>query len=273
MEHSLELAYVGLEVPEPSTLDGLFGEVVGLVAGAPTAGRLGDLAQRRRRHQRIVVGRGDANDAGFVGFEALDGAAFDAVVAARPRRGVRRRGRGRSADDAVATSGRPRSPAPRHRGARRSSWSLGLETRRAVRLADDAGRVPDRGGGFGHAVFATVAFDESTVRDRRAGHGRSPDWLELEIAEGIELEVALLPLQRAPPHPRLGESAVRAAPAAAPHDVRDPRTRRRGRGVRPGPGVGAADPQRPRPSRQRPHVQLLRRARPASRSRSATALG
>ncbi len=45
------------------------------------------------------------------------------------------------------------------------------------------------GVGFGHVVFATTAFDESHafVTDG-LGMGQS-DWLEMEIAEGIELEV------------------------------------------------------------------------------------
>jgi 2,3-dihydroxybiphenyl 1,2-dioxygenase len=43
--------------------------------------------------------------------------------------------------------------------------------------------------GFGHAVFATQAFDESH-RFLTDGLGlRQSDWLEMEIAEGIELEV------------------------------------------------------------------------------------
>jgi 2,3-dihydroxybiphenyl 1,2-dioxygenase len=43
--------------------------------------------------------------------------------------------------------------------------------------------------GFGHAVFATTAFDEShTFLTEALGMGQS-DWLQMEIADGIELEV------------------------------------------------------------------------------------
>ena len=43
--------------------------------------------------------------------------------------------------------------------------------------------------GFGHVVFATTAFDES-CRFLTDGLGmRRSDWLEMEIAAGIELEV------------------------------------------------------------------------------------
>jgi 2,3-dihydroxybiphenyl 1,2-dioxygenase len=45
------------------------------------------------------------------------------------------------------------------------------------------------GVGFGHAVFGTLAFDES-VRFLTEGLGfRQSDWLEMELAPGLDLEV------------------------------------------------------------------------------------
>lgn len=185
MDTGIELAYIGLEVPDPSTLDGLFGEVVGLVAGAPTPD--GSVTWRNDdKVQRIVVGRGDANDAGFVGFEALDGAAFDAVV-------ERVRAAGYdvvdgSADDAarrrVARLARTTAP-----WGAQVELVTGLETAEPFDSPTMPGGFLTEGVGFGHAVFATVDFDEShRFVTEGLGMGQS-DWLELEIAEGIELEV------------------------------------------------------------------------------------
>src|SRR6478672_3056974 len=80
MERRMELAYLGIEIPDPETLTPFFGEVIGLVPGVP----LPDGAQTWRdddRAQRVIVERGPANDASYVGFEAVDDTAFDAVVA------------------------------------------------------------------------------------------------------------------------------------------------------------------------------------------------
>ena len=45
------------------------------------------------------------------------------------------------------------------------------------------------GVGFGHVVFATTAFDESHAFVTDGLGMAQSDWLEMEIAEGIELEV------------------------------------------------------------------------------------
>jgi 2,3-dihydroxybiphenyl 1,2-dioxygenase len=45
------------------------------------------------------------------------------------------------------------------------------------------------GVGFGHVVFATTAFDESHAFLVDGLGFRQSDWLEMEITEGIELEV------------------------------------------------------------------------------------
>ena len=115
------------------------------------------------------------------------------------------------------------------------------------------------GVGFGHGVFATTAFDEShRVPHRRRSGSQQSDWLEMELAPGIELEVRFYHCNERHHTLALARAPFELPQAPAPRDVRDERPRRRRRGVRPGVGVGPADPERPRPSRQRRHVQLLR---------------
>jgi hypothetical protein len=47
MQHDLELGYLGLEVSDPASLEGFFGEVIGLAPGEPAHPGRGHLAQRR----------------------------------------------------------------------------------------------------------------------------------------------------------------------------------------------------------------------------------
>ncbi len=77
MYDHLELAYLGIQVPEPASLDAFFGDVIGLMPGAPV-GSTHTWRDDAKRH-RLLVESGDANDASFVGFEATGDDAFDAV--------------------------------------------------------------------------------------------------------------------------------------------------------------------------------------------------
>ena len=55
-----EFAYLELQVPDPSSLDGFFGDVIGLVPGEPTsAGELTwrDDAKAQRAHRRAPARR------------------------------------------------------------------------------------------------------------------------------------------------------------------------------------------------------------------------
>ena len=91
MHHPLQLAYLGLEVPDPSTLSAFFADVVGLVPGegAPA----GALAWRNDdKAQRVIVETGPANDAEFIGFDAGDDGALDALVARLDTAGFAARG-------------------------------------------------------------------------------------------------------------------------------------------------------------------------------------
>jgi biphenyl-2,3-diol 1,2-dioxygenase len=182
MNHDIELAYAGIEIPEPASLDAFFGEVIGLVPG--------DAAHTWRNDAkafRLVIEQGPANDAAFVGFEARDQQAFDRVVA-------RLRAAGFDTVDGEAEELQARQVA---RLARTTSpWGVAVELVLGLQDAPTAfastlvpGGFLTEGVGFGHVVFATLAFDEShRFLVDGLGLGQS-DWLEMEIAPGIELEV------------------------------------------------------------------------------------
>ena len=185
MDHQIELGYLVLEVPDPDILTPVFADVVGLVARRAAAD--GALTWRNDdRAHRIIVQPGPANDAVAVGFEAVDarGVRRDRRTAARDRR-RRRRGHATSRP-------RPGRPAGSHRDAvgRRCRDRPRTRRRRAPFSSPlvPGGFLTD-GVGFGHAVFATMAFDES---DRFLTDGlglAQSDWLETELAPGIALEV------------------------------------------------------------------------------------
>lgn len=176
MNHELELGYVVIEVPDPATLDATLGDVVGLILGdAPHTWRNDD------RARRVVLATGPANDLVAVGVEAIDAAAFDAVVARV----------GATEDAAAATDRRverlARVAAP---------WGGDVEVVLGLAAADTpfaSERIPGgfltEGVGFGHAVVATTAFDESVAFLTDGLGFTQSDWLEMELAPGINLEV------------------------------------------------------------------------------------
>jgi 2,3-dihydroxybiphenyl 1,2-dioxygenase len=188
MHHQIELGYLVLELPDPDTISSVLGDVVGLVPGQPA----GDARTWRddERAQRLVVAPGPANDAVAIGFEAVDGAAFDATV-------DRLRAIGADITDGTADDLRQR----RVDRLVRATSPLGVDVEVVLGLADaktpySSPLVPGgfltEGVGFGHVVFATTAFDES-VRFLTDGLGLvQSDWLETELAPGINLEVRFL---------------------------------------------------------------------------------
>jgi biphenyl-2,3-diol 1,2-dioxygenase len=187
MHHDLELGYLGLEVPDPTLLTSFFGDVIGLVPGEP-AGPARALTWRDDdRAQRVIVEAGPANDAAFVGFEAVDAAAFDRIVdrlcsigqevveGSDDERAARRVGR-------LAHTTAP--------------FGVRVEVVEAIEAAPAPfasllmpGGFLTEGVGFGHVVFATTAFEEShAFLVDGLGFAQS-DWIEMEIAEGIKLVV------------------------------------------------------------------------------------
>ena len=186
MRHEIELAYVGIEVPEPESLSPFFGDVIGLVPGDPAGSATSTWRNDAKAH-RVLVQPGPANDAVFLGFEAVDDAAFDVVRARLAGAGVSLTEG--SSDDLVARRVRRlvRTASP---------WSIPVEV--VVGLEDAAtpfasplvpGGFLTAGVGFGHAVFATTAFDEAHAFLVDGLGLAQSDWLEMELAAGIELEV------------------------------------------------------------------------------------
>ncbi len=183
MEHQIELGYLVLEVPEPDTLAPVLADVVGLVPGQRTAA---GTATWRNDHcaNRLLVQAGPANDAVAIGFEAVDAGAFDAVIS-------RLQGIGAALSDGDGSDRQVqrlvRTTAP---------WGVDVEV--VLQLSDapsafSSALVPGGfltdGVGFGHAVFATTAFEEShAFLTDGLGFAQS-DWLETELAPGILLEV------------------------------------------------------------------------------------
>jgi 2,3-dihydroxybiphenyl 1,2-dioxygenase len=186
MKSELEVAYVGIEVPDPEALTAFFAEVVGLIPGEEAGPGIATWRNDDKAH-RVIVTAGPANDAVFLGVEATDGVVFDAVAERL----------GRSGWPAVESA---KDAATARRVARMAQvtapWGARVELVQGLETATapfSSARVP--GGfhtesvGFGHAVLATTAFDESH-RFLTAGLGfAQSDWLEMAIGDGLELEV------------------------------------------------------------------------------------
>ena len=186
MDHEIELAYLGIDVPDPASLAAFFGETIGLQPGEPLPG--GGLTWRNDdRVHRVLVTPGPANDAVTIGFEALDEPAFERVAA-------RLDAAGHSLQQGTGSE----LEARRVERLLRTTTPWGIELELVLNLAQAAtpfasplvpGGFLTEGVGFGHAVFATVNFDESAAFLTEGLGLRQSDWLEMEIAAGIELEV------------------------------------------------------------------------------------
>jgi 2,3-dihydroxybiphenyl 1,2-dioxygenase len=185
MHHQLELGYLVIEVPEPAILDSVFADVVGLLPGEPAASGA-HTWRNDSRAARVVIQPGPANDAVALGVEAVDADAFAATVARLHAIGCD------AAEDADAAAARGvarlvRAAAP---------WGNDVEV--VLGLPDaptpfsselvPGGFLTD-GVGFGHVVLATTAFDESVAFVTDGLGFEQSDWLETELAPGINLEV------------------------------------------------------------------------------------
>jgi 2,3-dihydroxybiphenyl 1,2-dioxygenase len=178
----LQLGYLGVEVPDAAAFGGFLADVVGLVPGDdPATWRNDDKAQR------IIVAEGPATDATFVGFEAAGPEEWAETV------------------DRLEAAGYPVRPATAEAAAARrvdrlaavdAPWGIPVEV--ALHLADAeaaftsplvAGGFVTEGKGFGHVVLATTDFDASHHFVTEGLGLRQTDWVETEIAEGIELEI------------------------------------------------------------------------------------
>ncbi len=183
MNHDLQLGYLGIEVPDPSSLSGFFGEVIGLIPGEPAPDGVLTWRNDDKAH-RVIVQPGPANDAAFVGFEAADPAVFASVL-------DRLRGAGYSVNDGGDAAARR----VERIAVVEAPWGVPIEIVTGLAAAPAPYSSPlmpggflTAGVGFGHVVFAMTAFDESLRFVDALGLVQS-DWLEMEIAAGIELEV------------------------------------------------------------------------------------
>jgi 2,3-dihydroxybiphenyl 1,2-dioxygenase len=178
----LQLGYLGVEVPDAAALAGFLEDVVGLMPGDDPGTWRND-----RKARRLMVAEGPAADATFLGFEATDPDAWATTV-------LRLRGAGYPVTLASSEEADARGVA--QLASVDAPWGIRVE------LADDLGDAAQpfksplvAGGfvtddkGFGHVVFATTEFEESH-RFVTEGLGlHQTDWVETEIAAGIELEI------------------------------------------------------------------------------------
>jgi 2,3-dihydroxybiphenyl 1,2-dioxygenase len=186
MHHDLEAAYLGIEVPDPTTLSGFFADVIGLVPGEPAADEVVTWRNDGKAH-RLLVQPGPRNDAAFIGFEVSQASALDALL-------DRLRAAGFEPTEGSA------SEAQRRRVDRlvkvEAPWGVTIELVLGLAQATSPyssplvpGGVLTEEVGFGHAVFATMAFEEShSFLVDGLGFEQS-DWLVMELAPGIDLEV------------------------------------------------------------------------------------
>lgn len=185
MQHQIELGHLVLELPDPTVLTPTLAEVVGLAAGDPTPS--GALTWRNdHRAQRVIVEQGPANDAVAVGLEAVDLGAYERTVERLERRGL-------TVAESAELAGERRVE---RLASTRAPWGTDVEI--VLGPADAEAPFPGdlvpggfltAGVGFGHVVLATTHFDASREFLTEALGFTQSDWLEMEIAEGIELEV------------------------------------------------------------------------------------
>jgi 2,3-dihydroxybiphenyl 1,2-dioxygenase len=183
MNHQIELGYLVLEIPDPRTLAPVFADVVGLLPGDPTSSGA-DTWRNDQRADRVLVQAGPRNDAVAIGLEAVDPAAFESIVGRLQEWG------------AVFVNDESHERRVRRLARTTSPWGVDVEV--VLGLADAPtpyasplapGGFLTAGVGFGHAVFATTAFEDShSFLTDGLGFEQS-DWLETELAPGIDLEV------------------------------------------------------------------------------------
>ena len=185
MNHHLEIAYARVEVADREAVGAFLTDIVGLAPSDATSD--GDLTWTDDDTvQRVIVSSGPADDLVALGFEAVDGDAFDATFERLTSAGF-----APTARDDLAAARRVKAIASVD-----APWGSPVELVVGLERSGAAAPTPlmpggflTEGQGFGHAVVATTAFDEA-LRFVTEGLGlEQSDWLEMELAPGIELEV------------------------------------------------------------------------------------
>jgi 2,3-dihydroxybiphenyl 1,2-dioxygenase len=185
MTAELEVAYLGVQVDNPTAFGAFLTDIVGLVPGEETADGSATWRNDERVH-RIIVEEGSANDAVFVGLEAGSAEAFEQAVE-----------RARAAG-AIVTEGTASDAA-----ARRvdqlvridTPWGVPVEIVHGLAVAPepfDSPLVPGgfvtKDQGFGHVVFVTTDLDDADRFAREALGFEQSDWLETDLG-GLSLTV------------------------------------------------------------------------------------
>jgi len=210
MGAELEVAYLGMQVSDPTAFGAFLGEVVGLVPGAPSTDDATAWRNDDRVH-RIIVEEGPANDAVFVGLEAGSPEAFDRAVE-----------RARAAG-APVTDGRPSEVAARRVEALvrvDTSWGIPFELVHGLARAAspfDSPLVPGgfvtKDQGFGHVVFVVPDLEGADRFVRDALGFTQSDWLETDLG-GVPLTVRFYHC-----NPRHHSLALGAAPFELPQKL------------------------------------------------------
>jgi 2,3-dihydroxybiphenyl 1,2-dioxygenase len=210
MNTDLEVAYLGVEVADPTAFGQFLADIVGLVPGEPTTDGAAAWRNDDRVHRLLVMG-GPANDASFVGFEATSRDAYERAVE-------------RVRDAGVAfTAG-----TAAERAARRvdeliridTPWGVPVEIALGLATAPEPFESPlvpggfvTKGMGFGHTVFITSDLDAAHRFATEVLGLRQSDWLELDLA-GMLLTVRFYHC-----NPRHHSLAFGAAPIELPQKL------------------------------------------------------
>ena len=191
MQGQLEIAYVGVESPEPAAMAAYLNNVVGLMHGQPLANGSSTWRNDHKAH-RLWVQPGPRKDAVCIGFEAKDAAAWQQAVARL------------EALSLPVTQGTPLERVARRVSALarvRAPWGVDVEIVQALAEAETHFASPHypngfvtREQGFGHAVFAMSAdVYEAAKRFVFEGLGMGlSDWLRMPLAAGSEMHVSFL---------------------------------------------------------------------------------
>jgi biphenyl-2,3-diol 1,2-dioxygenase len=186
VQHPIELGYLGVEVSDRRSFGEFLAATIGLVPGDADANGAASWRNDHKAH-RVLVTDGPANDARIVGFEASDAAAHDAALAQLERAGY------------PTTAG-----TADERAARRvadlahvnAPWGMRIEVVHSLADAPTpflsplvAGGFLTKDVGFGHVVVATEAFSDSHHFVTEGLRMTQSDWVETEIAAGVELEI------------------------------------------------------------------------------------
>ena len=185
MTADLEVAYLGVQVANPTAFGAFLTDIVGLVPGETTADGLATWRNDERVH-RIIVEEGPANDAAFVGLEAGSADTFGRAV-------ERARVAGATVTEGTASEAAARRVDQLVRID--TPWGVAVELVHGLAVAPepfDSPLVPGgfvtKDEGFGHVVFLTGDLDGADRFMRETLGFAQSDWLETDIG-GLALTV------------------------------------------------------------------------------------